>query len=333
MGVSQMSAMPDEQAPAAPETTTAPAPAPHHGGFHFPPHFPPHLNMMPPQHAPPPPYFGHEHHFGESAGPAEYNQGYLGEGPAEYRGFQFVPRSSQGNTHDTACPYYGFHDFPPGCGYQDPKISAYPSDERYLDKQSLFQMSHLPQPIPDIDEEQEAMQAIKASRTRQPIAYPNDNNASSAKVIDAGSVFQPANQARYRKQTLQASLLGQSERGIREGSLQVGSFRMAFEDAVAKERTNLCCAVHDHEAALAAKFGPNTHGTVIGAVTSYNDHPYGGWDNMGRHPVGFGHTSEYGVLPHTQRYTFHESYAAPAAYPEMPHPHPTLAAVDNSGGI
>ena len=34
--------------------------------------------------------------------------------PPEYRGFNFVPRTSEGSTSHTSCPYYGFHDLPPG---------------------------------------------------------------------------------------------------------------------------------------------------------------------------------------------------------------------------
>merc|ERR1711865_751699 len=53
--------------------------------------------------------------------PGAYNMA-----PQQYRGFNFVPRTSEGSTSHTSCPYYGFHDLPPGCAYVDPKVSVYP---------------------------------------------------------------------------------------------------------------------------------------------------------------------------------------------------------------
>jgi len=226
--------------------------------------------------------------------------------PPEYRGFNFVPRTSEGSTSHTSCPYYGFHDLPPGCAYVDPKVSVYPDTMHMrdpgapLERLSLREAStYLPQPIPDIDEEEEARKAIAAVR--------KPKSQTFSEEVD----LRPAT---FRSRPIRSNFAAQSQRGLREGMQAVGSWRMAFEDAVSQERSSLRCAAIDMEAELAGKFGPNTHGTVVGGVSAYNDHPYGDWANMGKHPVGYGCPTEHGVLPVPQRSSFHEQFGAPAAF-------------------
>ena len=108
--------------------------APQQSQYNLAPQYPQYPHMAPPaQHGPPPPHqgpygppYGPPHadseecamqreHFAQQRDETEVATSQRQDvAPPEYRGFNFVPRTSEGSTSHTSCPYYGFHDLPPG---------------------------------------------------------------------------------------------------------------------------------------------------------------------------------------------------------------------------